>query len=138
MDMSSCKYENFFVSNAAMISFIALFNTSLFNNQEGEQRSYWLEVYIMFRHVYGRRSERQRKKTLSRFSNTINEPVIVQEDDQNGQDNVEPQQHDVDEQTQHENDILNTEIEDGLVEEISPSTTKSGKRKLKKQNACME
>ncbi|KAI3503901.1 hypothetical protein L1887_32379 [Cichorium endivia] len=81
--------------------------------------------------VYGRRSERQRKKALSRFTNSINDHVIVQEDDQSGQDNVVNQPHDVDEQTQHENDILNTEIEDPLVEEISPSATRSGKRKLK-------
>ncbi|KAI3499280.1 hypothetical protein L1887_35075 [Cichorium endivia] len=85
----------------------------------------------MFRHVYGRRSERQRKKALSRFSNTINDPVVVQEDDQSFQHNLVDQPHDVDEQTQHDNDILNTEIEDPLVEEIRPSATRSGKRKLK-------
>ncbi|KAI3510442.1 hypothetical protein L1887_17439 [Cichorium endivia] len=85
----------------------------------------------MFRHVYGRRSERQRKKALSRFSNTINDTVVVQEDDQSFQHNLVDQPHDVDEQTQHDNDILNTEIEDPLVEEIRPSATRSGKRKLK-------
>ncbi|KAI3508436.1 hypothetical protein L1887_23444 [Cichorium endivia] len=73
--------------------------------------SYRLQVYIMFKYVYGRRSERQRKKSLSRFSNTIDEPVIVQEDDQHVQDHDEPQQDVVD----TENVIVNTENEgDGL------------------------
>ncbi|KAI3510409.1 hypothetical protein L1887_17380 [Cichorium endivia] len=76
-------------------------------------------------------SERQRKKALSRFSNTINDPVVVQEDDQSGQHNLVDHPLDVDEQTELDNDILNTEIEDPLVEEITPSTTRSGKRKLK-------
>lgn len=54
-------------------------------------------------------------KALSRYSNTINEPLIVQDDDQYGQNNVELQQNDVDEQTQLENDILTTEFEGNML-----------------------
>ncbi|KAI3523285.1 hypothetical protein L1887_01345 [Cichorium endivia] len=101
-------------------------------------RSFWVEIYIMVNRVNGRRSERQRKKSLTRFSNTIDEPVIIGQDDQDVQDDVEHQQDEVDRETITDTINVQTENEDRLVQEIYPSTTNTGKRKLKEAKAMHE
>ncbi|KAI3503785.1 hypothetical protein L1887_32235 [Cichorium endivia] len=61
----------------------------------------------MVNRVYGRRSERQRKKALRRFSNLQNDPLVIEDDVQAPEVEIEDQANDIDEgvDVQHEPEL---------------------------------
>ncbi|KAI3521743.1 hypothetical protein L1887_11215 [Cichorium endivia] len=78
------------------------------------------DSHTMVNRVYGRRSERQRKKALRRFSNLQNDPLVIEDDVQDPEVEYEDQGDDIDQgvDVEHEPDILgndndeDTELED--------------------------
>ncbi|KAI3524183.1 hypothetical protein L1887_02835 [Cichorium endivia] len=78
------------------------------------------ESHTMVNRVYGRRSERQRKKALRRFSNLQNDPLVIEDDVQDAEVEAEDQGNDIDQgvDVEHETDILgNDNDEDTQVED---------------------